>query len=74
MGCVPIEKHGVRNGVSFVLEQITEDRVHFEGGISLSREDTVQMMRLAHAMTYASAQGRETDGKLCLYDFQLSAL
>jgi hypothetical protein len=34
----------------------------------LSKEDTVQLMRLSHCMTYASVQGRETDGSLCLHD------
>ena len=42
--------------------------MHFENGASLTREDTRQMMRLSHAMTYASVQGRETDGTLCLHD------
>ena len=68
LGCLPIEKQGVRNGVLYKIESINEDTVHFEGGISLSKEDTVQMMRLSHAMTFASVQGRETDGSLCLYD------
>ena len=68
LGCVPIEKYGVRNGVTYVVEQIAESLVHFEGGISLTKEDTVQMMRLPHCMTYASVQGRETDGTLCLHD------
>ena len=68
LGCLPIEKQGVRNGVLYKIESINEDTVHFEGGINLSKEDTVQMMRLSHSMTYASVQGRETDGSLCLYD------
>jgi hypothetical protein len=68
LGCVPIGKYGVRNGVAYVIERITDDTVHFEGAISLTKEDTVQMMRLAHAMTYASVQGRETDGTLSLHD------
>jgi hypothetical protein len=50
--CFPIEKQGVRNGVFYKIESITEDTVSFEGGISLSKEDTVQLMRLSHAMTY----------------------
>jgi ATP-dependent exoDNAse (exonuclease V) alpha subunit len=68
LGCLPIEKQGVRNGVLYKIESITEDTVHFEGGISLSKEDCVQLMRLSHAMTYASVQGRETDGSLALFD------
>ena len=68
LGCLPIEKQGVRNGVLYKIESITEDTVNFEGGISLSKEDTVQIMRLSHAMTYASVQGRETDGSLALHD------
>ena len=67
LGCLPIEKQGVRNGVLYKIESIT-DTVNFEGGISLTKEDTVQMMRLAHAMTYASVQGRETNGTLSLRD------
>ena len=71
LGCLPIEKQGVRNGVLYKIESINEDTVHFEsgaGGICLSKEDTVQLMRLSHAMTYASVQGRETNGSLCLHD------
>ena len=68
LGCLPIEKQGVRNGVLYKIESINEDTVHFEGGISLSKEDCVQMMRLSHCMTYASVQGRETDGSLALFD------
>ena len=68
LGCLPIEKQGLRNGVVYKIESIADDTVHFEGGISLCKEDTVQIMRLSRAMTYASVQGRETDGSLCLYD------
>ena len=68
LGCLPIEKQGVRNGVLYKIESITEDTVKFEGGVTLSKEDTVQLMRLSHCMTFASIQGRETDGSLCLYD------
>ena len=56
--------------VLYKIESITEDTVHFEGGICLSKEDTVQMMRLSHCMTTASVQGRETDGSLSLHDGQ----
>ena len=58
LGCLPIEKQGVRNGVVYKIESITEDTVHFEGGISLSKEDTVPMMRLSHAMTCISPRSR----------------
>ena len=68
LGCVPLEKHGMRNGVAYTIEAMNETTVRLEGGIELSREDTVQMLRLSHAMTYASVQGRETDGSLCLHD------
>ena len=68
LGCLPIEKQGVRNGVLYKIESITDDTVHFEGGIFLSKEDCVQLMRLSHAMTFASVQGRECDGSLCLHD------
>ena len=54
--------------VLYKIESITEDSVHFEGGISLSKEDTVKLMRLSHCMTYAIVQSRETDGSLCLHD------
>ena len=53
--------------VVYTIDSITEDTVHFEGQISLSKEDTLLMMRISHAMTYASIQGRETDGSLCLH-------
>ena len=68
LGSLPIEKQGVRNGVLYKIESITEDTVNFEGNITLSKEDTVQLMRLSHAMTYASVQGRETEGTLSLHD------
>ena len=65
LGCLPIEKQGVRNGVLYKIESITDDTVNFEGGITLSKEDTVQLMRLSHCRTFASVQGNETDGSLC---------
>ena len=68
LGCVPIEKYGIRNGVMYTVELINEDSILLEGGIQLSKEDAVKMLRLSHAMTYASVQGRETDGSLCLHD------
>ena len=67
LGCLPIERQGVRNGVLYKIESIT-DTVNFDGGVTLSKEDTVQLMRLSHAMTYASVQGRETEGTLALHD------
>ena len=67
-GYVPLEKHGVRNGVAYTIESVGEDTVKLEGGIELSHEHAVEMLRLLHAMTYASVQGRETDGSLCLHD------
>ena len=68
LGCVPLEKNGIRNGVAYTIESVDEDTVKLEVGIELSHGDTVQMLRLPHAMTYASVQGRETNGSLCLYD------
>ena len=65
---MPIEKHGIRNGVMYTVEVIGEESILLEGGIELSKEDTVKMLRLSHCMTYASVQGRETDGSLCLHD------
>ena len=67
LGCVPLERHGIRNGVAYTVETVNETTVKLEGGIELSREDTVQMLRLSHAVTYSSVQGRETDGSLCLH-------
>ena len=68
LGCLPIEKQGVRNGVLYKIESITDDTVHFEGGIFWNKEDCMQLMRLSHAMTYASVQGRETDCSFALFD------
>ena len=68
LGCVPIGKYDVRNGVSYIIERRTMSMLHFEGGVTLSKEDTVQMMWLSHAMTYASVQGHETEGTLALHD------
>ena len=68
LGCVPVERHGIRNGVMYTVESIRDEHIILEGCIWLSREDTMKMLRLSHCMTYASVQGRETDGSLCLHD------
>ena len=54
--------------MAYTIEALGEDTVKLEGGIELSHEDTVQMLRLPRAMTYASVLGKETDGRLCLHD------
>ena len=62
------ERQGIRNGVMYTVSEVHENVLHLKEGPSLTFEDAVQMLRLAHAMTYASVQGRETDGSLCLHD------
>ena len=68
LGCVLLEKHGIRNAVAYTIDSLDENTVKLVGGIELSHEDTVHMLRLSHAMTYASCQSRETEGTLCLHD------
>ena len=62
-----MEKQGIRNGVAYTVESL-DTHIHLKEGAKLSLEDAVQMLRLPFAMTYASVQGRETDGTLCLHD------
>ena len=62
-----MEKQGIRNGVAYTVDSV-DAHIHLKEGAKLSLEDAVQMLRLSSAMTYASVQGRETEGTLCLHD------
>ena len=35
LGCVALEKNGIRNGVAYTIEALGEDTVKLEGGIEL---------------------------------------
>ena len=43
LGCVPLEKHGIRNGVAYTIDWLDENTVKLEGGIELSHEDSLHM-------------------------------
>ena len=47
---------------------MTTESVTLENGPTLTHEQAVAWTRLPYAMTYASVQGRETDGTLALWD------
>ena len=68
LGCLPIEKLGIRNGVEYTVQAVDTTTVTLENGPTLTHEQAVAWLRLPYAMTYASVQGRETDGTLCLWD------
>ena len=52
----------------YTIETVGEKGVTLQGGAALTFSQVVQMLRLAHAMTYASVQSRETGGSLCLHN------
>ena len=65
-----MERQGIRNGVAYEVAAVSPTTVILKGpaNVELSHEDAVQYLRLPYAMTYASVQGRETPGSLCLHD------
>ena len=67
-GCVPIEKMGLRNGCDYVVASVDGVSVNLQNGPALTHEQASQWLRLPFSMTYASVQGRETSGTLCLHD------
>ena len=67
-GCLPIERQGIRNGVEYTVSAVDTLSVTLENGPALTHEQAVAWLRLPYAMTYASVQGRETEGTLCLHD------
>jgi len=68
LGCAPVEKRGIRNGCVYIVEQVCEEFLTLCDGPKLTHEQAVAILRLPYAMTYASVQGRETDGTLALHD------
>ena len=69
LGCTSAgEKLGIRNGCSYVIEDIDET-IKLQGlDERLDLEQTKNYLRLAYARTYASVQGTELDGPVCLAD------
>ena len=69
LGCTSAgEKLGIRNGCSYYIEDIDET-VKLQGlDQPLSMDETKNYLRLAYARTYASTQGTELDGPVCLAD------
>ena len=68
LGCLPIEKQGIRNGCEYTVAAVDSTAVTLENGPTLTHEQAVSWLRLAYAMTYASVQGRETNGTMALHD------
>ena len=68
LGCLPLERQGIRNGVEYRVAAINETTLALENGLVLTHEQAVAWLRLPYAMTYASVQGRETEGTLALHD------
>jgi hypothetical protein len=63
-----VEKRCIRNGCTYIVENVCEESVTLRDGPTLTHEQAVAFLRLSFAMTYASVQGRETEGTLCLHD------
>ena len=68
LGCLPIERQGIRNGVEYTVQAVDSTAVTLQNGPTLTHEQAVAWLRLGYAMTYASVQGRETEGTLALHD------
>ena len=68
LGCLPIEKQGIRNGVEYTVQAVDTTIVTLENGPQLTHEQAVAWLRLPYAVTFASVQGRATDGTLALHD------
>jgi hypothetical protein len=63
-----MEKRGIRNGCEYIVEHVCASSVTLRDGPTLTHEQAVAILRLPFAMTFASVQGRETEGTLCLHD------
>ena len=68
LGCLPLERQGIRNGVEYRVAAINETTVTLQNGPVLTHEQAVAWLRLPYSMTFASVQGRETEGTLALHD------
>ena len=68
LGCLPLERQGIRNGVEYHVAAVNETTVTLGNGPVLTHEQAVAWLRLPYSMTYASVQGRETEGSLALHD------
>jgi len=71
LGCVAAEKKGVRNGCLYTVESVdvAAETLRLRGlDVDFSFEQVKQWLRLSYAQTYASCQGTEFSGSLCLHD------
>jgi hypothetical protein len=68
-GCTSASK-AVRNGCLYTVESLdTEAKtLVLEGAGSLTFDQARAWLRLSYAQTFASCQGTEFDGSLCLWD------
>ena len=69
LGCSPVERRGIRNRVEYRVSSVCASSVTLCDGPTLTHEQAVAFLRLPFAMTYASVQGRETEGTLALHDW-----
>ena len=65
------ERHRVRNGCGYTVQEIDME-AHATKLVGLERwfdvDEVRDLLRLSHARTYASVQGHEFDGSVCLAD------
>ena len=61
LGCLPVERRGICNGVKYIVTGVDATIVTLQDGLTLTHEQAVAWLRLPFAMTYASVQGRETE-------------
>ena len=72
LGCVAIEKQGIRNACEYKISAVNETTVTLKDGPTLTHEQASEWLRLPFARTYASIQGLELDCSLGLHDLDCS--
>ena len=72
LGCTRTSRLGIKNNVRYVVREVGAEglRVESTEGTSfpLTFAQATSLLRLAFAQTYASCQGTEFSGSLCLHD------
>ena len=72
LGCVAIEKQGIRNACEYTISAVNETTVTLKDGPTLTHEQASEWLRLPFCRTYASIQGLELDCSLGLHDLDCS--
>ena len=69
LGCTSAsERIGIKNGCTYIIEEVGET-IKLKGiEPRLDLEQVKNYLRLAYARTYASVQGTELEGAVCLAD------